>query len=160
MSVDTALRALAGTIESGQPWPRPRCPDCNSGHIRFGEPSEVESHASAAMHGHPGWDPDWIYGTFSVRGECENPGCRQTVHGTGDDRVDIATETVPDDPWDSPAPYSAYYRIAHLHPPLLLMPIPKSAPDEIREGLLRASRVLFADLDSPPPPCAPPSNAS
>lgn len=28
---------------------------------------------------------------------------------------------------------------------MLLMPIPKSAPEEVREGVLRASRVLFAD---------------
>lgn len=28
---------------------------------------------------------------------------------------------------------------------MLIMPIPKSAPKEVREGVLRASRVLFAD---------------
>ena len=28
---------------------------------------------------------------------------------------------------------------------MLMMSIPKSAPDEVREGVLRASRVLFAD---------------
>ena len=42
-------------------------------------------------------------------------------------------------------PYSSYYTVRHLHPPMLMMPIPKSAPDEVREGILRASRVLFAD---------------
>lgn len=28
---------------------------------------------------------------------------------------------------------------------MLMMPVPKSAPDEVREGVMRASRVLFAD---------------
>ncbi|WP_439565372.1 DUF4145 domain-containing protein [Microcella sp.] len=45
---------------------------------------------------------------------------------------------------DTPA-YSSYYTVTHLHPPVLMMPIPWSAPDEVREGVLRASRVLFAD---------------
>jgi hypothetical protein len=41
--------------------------------------------------------------------------------------------------------YSEFYRLAHVHPPMLLMPIPKSAPAEVRDGVLRASRVLFVD---------------
>lgn len=42
-------------------------------------------------------------------------------------------------------PYSSFYNDTHLHPPMLIMPIPQSAPDEVRDGALRASRVLFAD---------------
>lgn len=146
MSVDNALFALAETIESGQPWPRPQCPNCGSGHIRFEEPQEVESHESASERHHPAFEPEWIHGTYAVRGACENPQCRQTVHGSGDYRVDYAVKSAPDDPLQQGGiPYSSYYRVAHLHPPMLLMPIPKSAPEEVREGVLRASRVMFAD---------------
>jgi hypothetical protein len=144
MSLDPALRALAETIESGQPWPRPRCPQCGLGHIRFDDPAQAESNISAREH--PAFDPEWIRGTFSVRGECENPECRQTVQGTGDYHVDYARKSAPQEPfYERGIPYSAYYRIAHVHPPLLLMPIPESAPEGVREGVLRASRVLFAD---------------
>src|SRR4051812_36513710 len=86
MSVDIAIGALTKTIESSEPWPRPRCPDCNSGHIRFGEPALTESRASE--RGHPGWEPEWIHGTFSLPGECDNPSCGQTVQAVGDYRVD------------------------------------------------------------------------
>lgn len=145
MSVDSALFALAEPIESGQPWPRPRCPDCGSGHIRFGDPDEAESYESASARGHPAFEPEWIRGTFAVRGECENPRCRQTVHGAGDYRVGYAKKSAPDEAFYEGIPYSSFYRVAHLHPPMALMPVPKSAPEEVREGVLRASRVVFAE---------------
>lgn len=146
MSVDRALFALAEPIESGQPWPRPQCPNCDSGHIRFEDPSDTESYESASQRNHPAFDPEWIHGTFAVRGECENPRCRQAVHGTGDYHVAYAEESVTDDPfYQYGPPYSSYHRVTHLHPPMLLMPIPSSAPEQVREGVLRASRVAFAD---------------
>jgi hypothetical protein len=146
MSVDSALANLTETIEEGQPWPRPSCPNCASGHIRFGLPAEAESYASASVRDHGAFEPEWVRGTFSVRGECENPNCKQSVHGTGDYYVETAVRTVPDDPWDEEQPsYSSFYRLSHLHPPLQLMPVPRSAPEELRDGILRASRVLFAD---------------
>lgn len=145
MSVDPALHEFAREIESGQPWPRPGCPACGRGHIRFESPVNAESLASE--RGHPGFDWGWIRGTFAILGECENPNCRQTVHGTGDYRVDHAEKSYPsaEEQLRSGPPYSAFYRVAHLHPPILLMPIPRSAPDEVKEAVLRASRVLYVD---------------
>jgi hypothetical protein len=143
MAIDPALSALAANTESTEPWARPSCPNCRSGYIGFAEPSEDESHESAPHHGHEAFEPDWIRGTFVIRGQCENRECQLAVHGTGDYFVDYSTQQVD---FDSPGPlYSSYYKLTHLHPPMLLMPIPKSAPEEIREGVLRASRVLFAD---------------
>jgi hypothetical protein len=120
MAVDPALSELARPIEEGQPWPRPACPKCQTGYIGFSAPTEDEGHDSASARSHPEFEPEWISGTFVIRGQCENPECQGI-------------------------PYSSYYTVTHLHPPMLMMPIPKSAPDEVREGVLRASRVLFAD---------------
>lgn len=146
MSVDKELAALSGTIEEGQPWPRPSCPNCATGHVRFGIPVETESYRSASVRNHWAFEPEWVHGTFSVLGECENPSCRQFVHGIGEYNVEIALKSVRDDPWDDGQPtYSSYYQIRNLHPPLHLMPVPLSAPEELRDGVLRASRVLFAD---------------
>ncbi|MER7609748.1 DUF4145 domain-containing protein [Nocardioides sp. NPDC127503] len=146
MSVDPALRTLAQVIESEQPWPRPRCPSCDAGHIRFDQPVDAESHASASSRDHPAFEPEWIRGTFALLGACENPDCRQTVHGTGDYTVDYSKKSAPDNPWEQHGPaYSAYYQLTHLHPPMLLMPIPASAPEVTQEAVRRASRVLFAD---------------
>ena len=116
-----------------------------AGYIGFSSPTEDENHESAAARDHPAFDPEWISGTFVVRGQCENPKCRQAVHGTGDYGVDYSQKSNQDDFEYMGPPYSSYYTVTHLHPPMLIMPIPLSAPNEVREGILRASRVLFAD---------------
>lgn len=143
MSVDPALSLLAKPVESDQPWPRPACPNCETGYIGFSSPAEDEDHASVSARSHFAWEPEWISGTFVVRGQCENPDCQQAVHGTGDFRVNYSQKSS-DEEYQGPD-YSSYYTVTHLHPPMLMMSIPKSAPNEVREGVLRASRVLFAD---------------
>lgn len=146
MPVDPALSGLARTIESGQPWPRPACPKCQTGYIRFSSPTEDEGHESASARGHLAFEPEWVAGTFVVRGQCRNPGCQQAVHGTGNYQVDYSRKSKPDYGFEYHGPdYSSYYTVTHLHPPLLLMPIPQPAPEQVREAVLRASRVLFAD---------------
>lgn len=144
MAVDPALPLFAKPIEQGQPWPRPACPTCGSGFVRFDKPASSESWASASVHDHEAFEPEWITGTFVARGECENPECRQAVHATGDYSVNYAKE-----PWDysyQAGPYySEYYAVATIHPALAIMPIPAAAPEQVREGIKRASRVLFAD---------------
>lgn len=146
MTVDPALSGLAKPVESGQPWPRPACPKCQTGYIGFSTPTENEGLDSASVRNHDAFEPQWISGTFVVRGQCENPECQQAVHGTGDYRVDFSQKSNTDDEYEYQGPsYSSYYTVTHLHPPMLMMPIPKSAPDQVREGVLRASRVLFAD---------------
>ena len=141
MTVDEALFALAEPVESDRPWPRPACPACQVGYVRFAKPDEYEDHASASAHGDPDWDPEWVSGTFTIKGQCENPGCQLIVHGTGDYQVAYAEKSV--DEHSRYQTYASYYRLKHLHPPMLLMSIPKTAPDQMKEGVLGASRVLF-----------------
>lgn len=144
--MDPALSDLAKPIESNQPWPRPLCPICQVGYIGFSPPNEDEGHDSASAHNHRAFEPEWVSGTFVVRGQCENSECRQAVHGTGDYRVAVSRKSNRDDEFEyQDIPYSSYYTLTHLHPPMLIMPIPKSAPDQVREGITRASRVLFTD---------------
>jgi len=146
MSVDQALFALAEEIESDQPWPRPRCPACGSGHIRFKEPKRFETHDSLEGRHHPGFEPEWVHGTFLARGQCENPNCRQAAQAAGEFRVAYARMSAPIHPdYEGRPPYSHYYRVAQIYPAPVLMQIPTGAPEEVGEGALRASRVLFAD---------------
>lgn len=145
MSVDPALTEFARPIEECQPWPRPACPKCPTGYIGFSSPTEDEGCDSASARSHVAFEPGWVAGAFFVRGQCENPECRQAVHGIGGYRVALSTKTHYGDYSDAGPSYSSYYTVKHLHPPILIFPIPRSAPDEIREGFLRASRVLFTD---------------
>lgn len=144
MSVDPALFSFAKPIESGQPLPRPSCPSCQIGYIGFSLLTPYEGHASVTARHDPAFEPEWVSGTFTISGQCENPDCRQDVHGTGDYSVGYSQESYQEDDYQGPS-YSLYYTIKHLHPPMLMMPIPKSAPDQVRKAILRASRVLFAD---------------
>lgn len=145
MTVDVQLAALTKPIEEGDDWPRPRCPKCASGHIRFGRPAEDEDHASATSKDHVAWEPEWIHGTFSIRGECENPSCRLAAHGSGDFWVSYATRRY-DSYWDeAQETYAKFYRLAHIHPAPQLMAMPEGTPALLQEGIRRASRVFLAD---------------
>lgn len=139
MPIDPALFELAQPIESGQPWPRPVCPTCQSGHVGFSAPSESPNFMTPEEQEY--LDPEWITGTFTIQGHCENPGCQQTVHGTGDYIVGTAQKSWRDDD----IYYSSYYTVTHVHPPILMMPAPKAATDQVKDAIVRASRVLFAD---------------
>lgn len=144
MAVEKALRALGGDLEEGVPWPRPKCPACDTGHIRFAEPDAVPDPGVDISHW--AFEPEWVRGTFSVRGTCENPACEQAVHGVGDYYVAYAKQSRSDDPDAERTPsWAEFYRVAHLHPPILLMPIPESAPDTVRDGILRSSRVFLVN---------------
>ncbi len=87
-------------------------------------------------------DPEWITGTFIILGHCENPECKQAVHGTGDYHVAESDKSWSEERQNY---YSSYYTVKHFHPPLLMMPAPKTAPDQVKGAILRASRVLFTD---------------
>lgn len=139
MTLDPALTALAAEVEDDSSWPRPLCPLCGVGHLQFGKPQEVESPLSRDMRSHEAWDPDWIFGTFSVTAECGNSNCRQIVHAVGTSRVNVASNLVDE------YRYSTYYRVSYLNPPLVLMRLPKTAPNEVSDGIERASALLFTD---------------
>lgn len=87
-------------------------------------------------------DPEWITGTFITQGHCENPECKQVVHGTGDYHVGMSRKSWREEDDNF---YATYYDVKHFHPPLLMMPAPKEAPDQVKDAILRASGVLFTD---------------
>lgn len=146
MAVDPALLALTKPIEQFTPWPRPKCPSCDTGHIHFAEPDELQSEKSKTRCQHPDSEPDWISGTFSVVGQCDNPACRQDVHGSGNYQIAYTVSSYPPREYNyQGADYVAFYTLAHLHPPLRLMSIPEFAPDQVREGIMRAARCWFVD---------------
>lgn len=146
MAVDPALIALTEEIEDGQPWPRPRCSTCSAGHISYRDPERFESQRSVDSHKHPAFDVEWIYGSFLIQGQCENPGCRQSGHAAGTYRVGDAKLSAPVSlDYEAGLPYSAFYRVAQLYPAPVLLQIPEGAPAGVGAGAARAGSVLFAD---------------
>jgi len=145
VSTDKALRALAEEIESDQPWPRPRCPTCGDGQIGFSQPETFETEDSLAAHDHPAFEPEWIGGTFVIRGHCENPRCNQVVQAGGSWRVAYAQKSGQFFPECHNEQYATFHRVEHMYPAPTIMEIPERAPDDVARGVLRASRVLLSD---------------
>src|SRR4051794_17493262 len=83
MPQDAALTKFATPVQELTPLPRPICGECNEGHIRFSEPAEAEHGDSKEARSHDAWDPDWIKGTFTTTGTCENTNCAHTVAAGG-----------------------------------------------------------------------------
>jgi len=147
MPIDESLSALAAEIEEPRSWPRPICPTCDAGHIGFGSPEHLESGESevARDHADVGWDPYWIYGTFLLRGRCENPNCKQVVQVGGKYRVDEAEKTASSNPRSHDELWARFYRVETIYPAPAIVRVPTNTPADIVRGLTRASRVLFAD---------------
>ncbi len=148
MPLDRGLIEFASAIENASSLPRPLCPTCQAGHLRFTKPTESEHAASKQGREHAAWEPEWIFGTFVAIAECENNECHQEVHALGKYRVDAASSSPrydEDYSMSYDAQYSTYYTVTLLSPPLVLMRLPETAPPEVREGVERASAVLFLD---------------
>lgn len=137
--VDASLSQFTETIEDGESWPRPLCSKCQAGYLRFAKPKMNEDTSSIAAHEHPGWDVEWIRGTFVCEGTCENPECGVTAYATGTYEVGYATHV----DFDATHPYSGFYTVGSVYPPPLMMSIPATAPEPVRDGIVRASSVLL-----------------
>ena len=111
-------------IKEGDPWPRPKCPRCNSGYVGFSVPSHDENYESFSAHDHVAFEPEWIFGTFEVRGKCENPTCQQVVYGVGDYIVDFS----PNSNLEYQLSYSHFYSVGQIYPSILIMTVPTAAP--------------------------------
>lgn len=138
----TTLRKLGKKLEEDQAWPRPLCPVCGEGYVAFDSPRTFEDSQSVAAKDHEAWDPEWIFGTFHADGRCENKTCQQHVEAVGTYRVDTANKRQID---FTQQYYSEYYSIEHFSPALNLLLLPEDAPDEVRDAVNRAGRLLFLD---------------
>lgn len=142
MALDPALAIIASGVEDSAGWPRPLCPVCQAGHLQFGEPDTIEDFASYSVRDHEAWEPEWIRGRFTVAARCGNGKCAQSVHAVGTYYVDGASDM---DPTADTYEYSSYYNVQYITPSLALMRLPSVAPEEVRQGLDRASSVIFVD---------------
>lgn len=143
MAPDPALLQLGTPLEEGVAWPRPDCPQCPAGHLEFAEPDRTEHGWSVRQHADEYWEPEWIRGTFTAVGICDNPRCGQYARAVGTYTVDQWEDRLGAD--HRGRDYSAWHIVDHITPPLALMQLPTGTPDAIQEGVERAAAVLFAD---------------
>lgn len=143
MSCDPALLKLGSPIEQGTPLPRPLCRECGEGHISFDAPVESEHGTSVRARSFWAWDPDWIRGTFTASGTCQNPDCGLKVSASGTYVVGTAKLVIDEEAMGPP--YSTFYTFRSFSPPLQLMRLPDGTTEQVQEGVERAEAVLFAD---------------
>jgi hypothetical protein len=140
MPLDPGLALLGLPVTSEGKWPRPLCPVCQEGYLRFGKPEECEDAASRGARDHDAWEPEWIFGTFILKAVCEHDQCLQEVRVLGKFQVE---EGAGDYPYEDR--YRTSYKVTFVNPSLMMMRLPESAPNDVVTGVARASAVLFVD---------------
>jgi hypothetical protein len=143
MPQDPALLKFGSPVEKGTPLPRPSCRECGEGHISFDSPVESENGSSVDARSFWAWEPEWIRGAFTSTGTCQNTDCGLKVAVSGTYEVYGARLVIDED--DPGPPYSTYYTFRNFSPPLQLMRLPESTPEQVKDGVDRAATVLFAD---------------
>lgn len=149
MMVNTHLRVLKRfdeEIEQGTPWPRPHCRTCGEGYVSWDEPVTARTEQSMKDMDEPGWEPEWVTGTFHVIGHCDYSECKQTVIGVGKFRVDDATPDFGSE--DQGIPYAMFYKVEYFNPPLPLLSLPEAVPQDVRNAIDRAAPIIFVDPSS------------
>lgn len=144
MTVDKDVLQLTRPIEDGDEWPRVQCSSCGAGRVSFDEPVKHESTSSIAARKYDGWEPEWIYGTFTVSGRCENRRCGTVFAGAGSYSIDYSENREVEYGEDGPY-YSGFYRCEQLYPHVLLLTVPESTPPDVQLAIHRAGRVILSD---------------
>ncbi|WP_030528825.1 DUF4145 domain-containing protein [Phycicoccus jejuensis] len=144
MTVDKGVLQLTRPIEEGDQWPRVQCSICGSGRVTFEEPVQHESTSSIAAHRHFAWEPEWIRGSFTVAGRCENPRCGTVFAGAGSYSINYRENREVEYGDDGPH-YSGFYQCEVLYPHVLLLTVPESTPPDVQEAIHRAGRVILSD---------------
>lgn len=119
------------------------CPACKIGDLAAEEYTTVESQASAKMHDHPAWEPDWISGQFMGTLRCSRGGCSEPVVVAGDYSVDWTSyEEENGEFYSGPGDH---IKIRYTHPPIPIMTYPEAVPEEVKDRITQAERVIWMD---------------
>lgn len=140
--VPLSLLPLASWFPHGN-WPRLPCGSCDVGELRVGTATEID--VAAQHRDHPGWEPEWIHGFFTLSAQCSNRDCSQGVAViVGDMKVDADV----DERGHWHGEYHTFYRIRYVDPPLALVKVPSGCPDDVSSAIADASRLLWIDSGS------------
>jgi hypothetical protein len=118
------------------------CGACATGELQIGEPNEIDI---AARHkDHPGWEPEWIHGHFSVQAECTNRECRSIALIAGKMKVD--TDVDERGRWYGD--YATFFELKYCEPPLRLLAVPDGASADVKQAIESASQVIWMNPPS------------
>lgn len=141
MPAPLPLLPLASWFPHGN-WPRLPCGSCDVGELRVGTASEID--VAARYRDHPGWEPDWIHGFFTLSAECSNRDCQGVAVIFGDMKVDADV----DERGHWHGEHDTFYRIRYVDPPLALVRVPSRCPDDVSNAIADASRLMWIDSGS------------
>lgn len=118
-------------------WPHLPCGACSTGELQISEPTEID--VSARYRDHPGWEPEWIGGHFSVQAECTDRDCRSIALIVGKMKVDADV----DERGHWYGDYETFYELRYCDPPLRLLAVPGGTPDDVKRAIESASHVVW-----------------
>jgi len=140
--VTTQATSLIDYFKDGS-WPLVRCPSCRAGVLAPGTDSiSHQSASSRASEAKSQGDPTTIEGVFVAQLECGNAACRERVNAAGKMCVDVDFDRRGD--WG----YATFLKVTYFEPALPLFDVPEHCPTDIRDAVLAAGRVFFADASA------------
>lgn len=120
------------------------CPECDKGVLKIDQSTfKFEERAgSKRARSHDEWEPDFVKHVYTCLLHCMNGKCGEVIASSGIGEVD----------WDvregengiSEEHYENYFTPVLFEPPLRIIKIPKSCPEDVSEPLVESFRLLFA----------------
>lgn len=134
-------------IEDHKAWPRPHCPTCRKGYVSWDKPTTNDNSVSRKNRSHEAWEPEWMSGTMHATGHCENGACEEIITAVGTFRVDLARDRPFDGPYEEyrGPEYSEFFKFQYFNPPLVLLTLSESVPQNVRAAIDRAAAIIFVD---------------
>lgn len=145
MAVDRNLwKVESFTLQAMPLWPCPRCPE---GRLVADKKTlyELEARASVEAGVESGWEPDWMYGAFSLTLRCNNPQCCENVLCAGSYGVSQEFDPVLAQGGQDPYAYCSRYTAKTFVPPIPVFRIPVQCPEAVRAEIQSAFAILWSD---------------
>jgi hypothetical protein len=123
-------------------WP---CPQCSKGILALIPKSLIskETVESKQMHGHEGWDPEWITYVFTAWLRCSYPGCGQEVALAGEGTVNCG-QTLDEEGCPVPEDITRFKPL-FCWPMPDVFELPAKSPAEVTAELRAAFRLFWSD---------------
>ncbi|WP_367106040.1 DUF4145 domain-containing protein [uncultured Psychrobacter sp.] len=121
-----------------------QCPTCSNGYLVIEDDTfrSRETAISQKGHKHYEWEPEWVSLVYSCVFKCTNNSCGEQVASSGHGFLDWDIEE--DENGIPKQIYGEYFEPYYFHPPLKIIDIPESVPDNITNQLEKSFELFFS----------------
>ncbi|MEP6935613.1 MAG: DUF4145 domain-containing protein [Nitrospirota bacterium] len=119
------------------------CPSCSKGVLRIKDTSFfTDERALSRDHSYEAWEPEWITNVYSCLLYCTNDKCKEVVASSGSGGVDWSV--CEHEHGEPEQVYEDYFHPKYFDPPLRLITVPSSCPENVSIPIEESFRLFFA----------------